>query len=272
MENQKQLLITGALGSLGEAVIELLIQDNWHIFATDNKAEILTKYNNHKNITPLLLNVTDTDSIKNTFEFVSKKTENLDAIIHLAGILIVGSMVELSIDKIQQILHVNLLGVYQINKTFLPLILNAKGRIVIISSETGKQTAAPFNGAYALSKHALEAYTDALRRELAFYNIKVIKFQPGAFKTNMTKGIENLFLEAAASSKLFQKNITKGRSYLPKVYKNAHKPIYLAKKIRKVLKTKNPKANYPIKQDALRNILDILPLNWADKLIKKALS
>lgn len=271
MEQQKYILVTGAFGGLGIPLLDLLIKNHYHIFACDI-LEVPSEYKQHKQITPISMDVQEQDSIDKAFNQVSKVTSNLDAIVHTAGILEVGSMVEIPTEKIQHILDINFLGVYRINKTFLPLILNSKGRILILSSETGKQTAAPFNGAYALSKYALEAYSDALRRELSFYGIKVIKFQPGAFKTNMTKQVEAIFMKAENNSKLFKQPISKGSSYLPSVYKNAKDPILLAKIMMKALTVKNPKTAYAIKQDSQRNFLEFLPTKWADKLIKKALS
>jgi len=272
LKKAKNILITGAFGGIGIALLDLLIDRQWHIFACDINPSIPDKYRSHSQITSLTLDICDQNSLVKTFEIISNSTNQLDAIIHTAGILEVGSMVEIPIEKIQKILDVNLLGVYQVNKIFLPLILNSKGRILILSSETGKQTAAPFNGAYALSKYALEAYSDALRRELSFYDIKVIKFQPGAFKTTMTKQVENLFSKAENTSVLFKKNISKGRSYLPNVYKNAGAPKVLAKVMVKSLTTKNPKTAYTINQDSQRNFLEYLPIKWTDKLIKRVLS
>ena len=272
MKSKKNILITGAYGGLGISLIDILLKSDWHIFACDINTSTPEKYQNHSQITSLTMDVRDFDAIEESYKVISKQTDQLDAIVHSAGLLEVGSMIEIPIEKIQKILDVNLLGVYQINKTFLPLILKSKGRILIMSSETGKQTSAPFNGAYALSKHALEAYADALRRELLFYNIKVIKFQPGAFKTNMTKQVELLFINAERDSVLFNKNIAKGRSYLPKVYENANDPKILAEIIKKALTAKNPKTTYAVKQDFLRNFLEYLPVKWADKFIKRFLS
>lgn len=272
MEQQKYILLTGAFGGLGIALLDLLIANNYHIFACDIISKVPDNYKQHAQITPISVDVQEQASIDQAFNQVSNVTTKLDAIVHTAGILEVGSMVEIPTEKIQHILDINFLGVYRINKTFLQLILNSKGRILILSSETGKQTAAPFNGAYALSKYALEAYSDALRRELSFYGIKVIKFQPGAFKTNMTKRVEEVFLKAENNSKLFKQPISKGSSYLPNVYKKANDPILLAKIMMKALTVINPKTTYAVKQDSQRNFLEFLPVKWADKLIKKVLS
>ena len=268
----KHILITGALGGLGTATITQLTKNQWYVFAADVNSNILEKYKDNDWVTPVLMDITDQSSIDKAFDKIAEQTSGLDAVINLAGILIVGSMVELPIESVSKIIDVNLLGAYRLNQKFLPLILSKKGRIINISSETGWQTAAPFNGAYALSKYALEAYSDALRRELAFLNIKVIKIQPGPFKTEMTKHIEQKFAKAENESTLFKKNLAKGQTYLPNVYKNAHDPVILAKTIVRALTAKKPKAAYSLKPDKIRSILEIIPTRWADYLVKKALS
>lgn len=272
MNNSKNILITGAYGGLATPLIQLLVKENYYVYATDANEKILEKYKNEKNIHPIVIDITSEENVQNAFIEIETITSTLDAIIHIAGKLVVGSLVEIEEAQLKSILEVNFLGVYRVNKQFSPLLLEKKGRIIIMSSETGKQTAAPFNGPYALSKYALEAYSDSLRRELSFLGISVVKIRPGAFKTEMTKHVESLFLEAEKKSKLFKKQLTKGRGYLPKVYKNANDPKLIAKKIGSILKAKNPKTVYTIKADPLRTFLEFLPTKWADFLIKKGLS
>jgi len=272
MKIRKQALIIGALGGLGSATIELLINNGWDVFAADIQQKVLTNYLEIDHITPIVMDVTNEDSIKETFKLISGQTGHLDAVIHMAGIIKVGSIAERPISDLKKVLEINLFGVYRVNKQFIPLLLERKGRIINLSSEVGKQTSAPFNGIYSISKHALEAYSDALRRELNFLGIKVIKIQPGPFKTNMTKNAEKLFIEAERSSIYFKRNLTKGISYLPKVYTNAHDPVYVAKTIKRALESANPKTAYSIKVDLTRSILNVLPVKWTDKLYKKILS
>jgi NAD(P)-dependent dehydrogenase (short-subunit alcohol dehydrogenase family) len=272
MKSTKQIFISGALGGLGEATIDLLVNKGWHVFASDINPEILIRYDMHISVTPLVVDVTKTHSIDEAYEFVAKNTDGLDALLTMAGILKIGSVAEVNVEVARKALDINLFGAYHLNQRFLSLILKRKGRILTMSSEVGIQMAAPFNGIYSMSKHAMEAYSDALRRELAFLGIKVIKIQPGPFKTMMTKHAEAIFIEAENNSVYFKHNIKKGIPYLPKVYKNASEPIHVAKTIMKALTAKNPKIAYLIKPDLLRLMLDKLPVRWADKLIKMALS
>jgi NAD(P)-dependent dehydrogenase (short-subunit alcohol dehydrogenase family) len=76
-------------------------------------------------------------------------------------------MVEMDEAVMKRVLDVNVMGTFRVNKAFFPLIKARRGRILNISSETGWQSGGPFDGAYASSKHCIEAYSDSLRRELA---------------------------------------------------------------------------------------------------------
>ncbi len=271
-EIKKRILVTGAMGGLGLATVSQLVNNNFYVFAADVDKGIVEKFKNNPLVSPLVMDLTEPNSIDRAYRFIISETHYLDAIINMAGILTVGSVVEVDVEEVQNALDINMLGVYRVNKKFLPLLMNKGGRIIIISSEAAKQTAAPFNGIYTLTKYALEAYSDALRRELSFLNIKVIKLRPGAFKTRMTKSLETLFTTAEKKSILFKKNLNKGKNYLPKIVQNANDPILIAKKIIRILEVRRPRTTYSIKHDIPRTILEILPVKWADKLIEKMLS
>ena len=269
---KKKILVTGAMGGLGLATVTQLVNNNFYVFAADIDKGIVEKFKNNPLVSPLVMDITDPNSIERAYQFIISQTHDLDAIINMAGILIVGSVVEVEEEMVQNALDINLLGVYRVNKKFLPLLMNRRGRIIIISSEVAKQTAAPFNGVYTLAKYALEAYSDSLRRELLFLNIKVIKLQPGAFRTRMTERVETLFSTAEKKSVLFKKNLNKGKSYLSEIVRNANDPNLIAKKIVRILEVRHPRTTYSIKHDIPRTILEILPVKWADKLIGKILS
>ena len=268
---RRNILLTGAFGGLGEATIKQLKEESWHVFATDSNQGILQKYFGDKRVTPIVMDVTDQNSIDDAFTSIAEQIPGLDAIINIAGVLVIGSVAEVPVETVQKVLDINVLGTYRVNQQFLPLVIHQKGRIINVSSETGWQSASPFNGVYALSKHAIEAYSDALRRELAFIDVKVIKIQPGPLKTEMTKQVVGLFEAEGKKSGLFEKQLSKALTYLPDVYKNANEPSLFAKIVLKALTEPKPKTAYSLKPDKTRSFLDKLPVKWADKLIKRAL-
>ncbi|MCZ6828004.1 MAG: SDR family NAD(P)-dependent oxidoreductase [Gammaproteobacteria bacterium] len=203
---------------------------------------------------------------------VRESVDGLDAIVNFAGILAVGSMVEIEEATMQRVLDVNVMGTFRVNQVFFPMIKARQGRIVNISSETGWQSGAPFNGAYASSKHCIEAYTDSLRRELALLDIHVIKIQPGPFKTEMVGSIDGNFSKAIEASRDFKEVLTRMKGIAVQESTKGHAPAELAATIHDALTVASPKPAYSVKPDLARSLLEYLPTRWADALMKKILS
>lgn len=267
----KEVLITGGAGGLGRITSEYLASKGWHVFALDLE-EANTRKHEHPGVTPVSADITSETSVSHAFSYVSGKTDGLDAIVHLAGILVIGSLVEIPNRDIERIMNINLLGAYRINKIFLPLVYQKKGRIIAISSETGWQRPAPFNGPYAMSKHALEAYCDALRRELDLLDIRVITIQPGPLKTGLTDQVTNLFAVAIQSSQYFSKHLEAARNLLNNIHNKAGNPQRLVGVIDRALSTKNPSIRYSVMPDRARSALEWLPVRWADRIYRKVLT
>jgi NAD(P)-dependent dehydrogenase (short-subunit alcohol dehydrogenase family) len=140
-----------------------------------------------------------------------------------------------------------------------------------MSSETGWQSTAPFNGPYGLCKHAIESYSDALRRELRFRGVKVIKIQPWGFNTDLVAGLEATFQKAIADSTHFTEMVTRHMHLAVAEVSKARDPVLVARTIHKALTAPRPKAAYSVKPDPLRSFLSFLPTRLADALIFHAL-
>jgi NAD(P)-dependent dehydrogenase (short-subunit alcohol dehydrogenase family) len=263
---KRTALVTGAGGGLGRATVERLVMDGWQVFAADIDQEILRASAHDPDIVPVFLDVTDRESVERAFATVSSHADHLNGIVNFAGVMGVGSLTDIPEERLARILDVNVMGTYRVNKKFLPLVEACGGRIVNVSSETGWQTAAPFNGPYAMSKHAIEAYSDALRRELALLGVKVIKIQPGPFKTSMVEGIERAFDQAGTETTNFAEVIGKLKKLASKQINTAHDPDILAQVVEKALTTKSPRPVYSVKPDRLRTSLEKLPLRAADEV------
>ncbi len=263
---KRTALITGAGGGLGHATIERLVAKDWKVFAADIDTDLLGSSMHDSDVVPIVMDVTDRESIQSAYEAVASQTNRLDGIVNFAGIMGVGSLTDIPEERLARILDVNVMGTYRVNKKFFPLVEAAKGRIVNLSSETGWQSAAPFNGPYAMSKHAIEAYSTALRRELALLDVKVITIQPGAFRTNMVAGIERAFTAAEAETQRFARVLRKLKMLAGKEIESARDPDILAQVIETALTAKRPKPVYSVKPDRLRSTLEKLPLRTLDQL------
>ena len=259
----KTIVITGAAGGLGRALAEHLAAQNWKVFALDYNQEQLATYQ-HPNVVTVQVDVTDDASVANAVEQVKAQTSSIDAIVNFAGILLLGSGVEVPAQDVMRIMNVNLMGTYRINQGFFNLLLPNKGRIINISSETGILSPAPFSAFYYMSKRAVEVYTDALRRELRFLGIKVIKVRPGAFATNMQGNAMSLLQKTLDESQLFKRQIEKGNGLAKHGAGNPKDPKVLAKKIKHILTTKNPKIAYNVNVNKTLKLLSSLPERLQD--------
>ncbi len=268
----KTVFLTGAAGGLGASAVRHLAERDWHVFAADFDREALEReFAAMPNVTTIDLDVTAPASVAAAHDRVAAACNGLDGVVNFAGVLLVGSLAEIDSEAVHRLLDVNVMGTIRVNRAMFPLVLARKGRIVNISSETGWQTAMPFNGAYAMSKHAIEAYSDSLRRELMFLDVPVIKIQPGPFRTAMVAGIERNFVRAAEASIYFRDMLTRLGPAAAKEQAAAHDPALLAEVVCTALTTPSPQAAYSVKPDLQRSALSLLPDWAADPLLKLAL-
>ena len=264
----KYALISGAESGLAKASIKELEKLGWTIFCLDIKYDKIIVENN-KHFIPL--DVTSDESLKKAYQYIKTQTDKLDIISNFAGIVILGSLVELPIDTLDKIIKINLLGTYKINAQFFDMIYRAKGRIINISSEYGKICGIPFHGYYGISKHAIELYNDSLRRELLSSGIKVISIRPGAFKTNMQQGITSQFEKVVEETKMYKKPLTKMKNIMTTELDKAKPTEIFAKTFMKAVLSKRPKKSYKVNNSFKMKLLTILPSSLQDFAFKKYL-
>ncbi len=120
----------------------------------------------------------------------------LAGLVNNAGIASFGPLEQTPRDVVDRVLRVNVSGVIATIQCFLPLLRQATGRIVNISSINGRLSF-PFTSIYSASKFALEALSDSLRVELAPWGIRVAVVEPGATRTD----IRDLAVRAWADSR-----------------------------------------------------------------------
>ncbi|HWH29035.1 MAG TPA: SDR family NAD(P)-dependent oxidoreductase [Mycobacteriales bacterium] len=256
----RDVLVTGAGRGLGAATTSRLVAAGWRVFAADLEPPAPAD-----GVVPVRLDVTAQASVDAALATVSDETSGLGAVVHFAGLLRVGSVAEVPTEMVARVLDVNVLGVHRVTRAFLPLLEKDRGRVVVISSETGVQTAAPFNGVYAMSKHALEAYADALRRELVHVGIPVVKVQPGPFRTQLVSDSVAQSDAAARESERFSDALRGFARHMPRELAKAHDPALLAEVVLAALTEERPKPAYLVHPDRTRMLLERLPVRAADK-------
>jgi len=270
-KEQKTIVVTGAASGIGLAISQYFAEKGDHVFATDINKDALEKMAGIENLTPLFMDVTNTPSLLNAREKIAAVTDGLDGLVNNAGLFIGGPLVEVSEQKMEQIFAVNVLGVYKTTKAFFPLLLQKKGRIVNIGSEVGRLVF-PVNGPYSMTKFALEAFSDALRRELMFLGMRVIHLQMGAVNTPLLDTTirtysQDFDLEETHFPNLLTRVITSCETEKNR----CASPEEVAKIVFRVMYKKHTRARYRIKNNRSRRMLEFFPENMLDRIMFRVL-
>ena len=196
-----RVLITGASGGIGCATSRELVSRGWTVFGGVRREADARRLRAElgESFQPLMLDVTDPAAVREAAGAVEEELAgaNLDALVNNAGTTCLGPLACLSTEALRGQFEVNLFGLFEVTRRFLPLLGAARGgaqpascgspgRIVNLSSASGR-LAFPFFGFYAASKHALEGLSDALRRELQLYGIHVILIEPSIVRTPLVE-------------------------------------------------------------------------------------
>jgi len=262
----KYVFFTGATGGLGKVCVEVLSRTGrWTIFAGGTNETVLARLGELSNVIPVRVDVTRQASVEAALEDVKAHAETLDAIVNFAGLACFTSLVEGdSVDAIERLLAVNLVGTARVNRTFFEMIRKGRGRIINCSSESGWMTPTPFAGPYVLSKYAVEAYNDSLRRELMFLGIPVIKMQPGSFETPVRQKVNELFEKSLAETKYYGKLLLRLKPLMTMELGQRNDVRRLANALLRALESKRPRLYYRVGTGRLLALLECLPERWVD--------
>lgn len=185
MTGRKTIIVTGASSGIGAYCARALRDDGWRVFATARKAEDVAALE-ADGIEALFLDYRDTASIERLVsEVLSRTGGTLDALFNNGGQAQVGAVEDLPVEALREQFEVNLFGVHDLTRRLIPAMrAQGHGRIVNCSSMLGL---APrkWRGAYAASKHALEALTMSMRAEFAGSGIHVSLIEPGLIVTKV---------------------------------------------------------------------------------------
>ncbi|XP_054033312.1 retinol dehydrogenase 16 [Dryobates pubescens] len=148
----------------------------------------------------VLLDVTSSQSIAAAAAWVRERvgSRGLWGLVNNAGVLgFVGPAEWLTKEDFAKALDVNLLGLIEVTLSLLPLLRQARGRVVNVASVAGRISF--FSGGYCISKYGVEAFSDSLRREMRPFGVQVSIIEPGSFRTTLTdtrallKNLEHLW-------------------------------------------------------------------------------
>ena len=277
----ESVVVTGVSTGIGWGITKILTQHGFRVFGSVRKtqdAERLTKEFGERFI-PLLFDITDEAGVRAAAQQVGEQLNGLTlfGLVNNAGIAVPAPLMHQPIADFRHQMEVNLIGAVIVSQAFLPSLgadrsLKGKpGRIINISSVSG-QRGAPFVGAYAASKHALEGLSEVLRRELMLYGIDVIIVGPGAVATPIWDKAEKEDIsiykhtEYASPAVEFQK-------YMVEIGRKGYPPEKVGEVVLHALTTSKPRVRYAVVPNALSSwfIPMLLPKRLVDAIIARRL-
>ncbi|WP_290859625.1 SDR family NAD(P)-dependent oxidoreductase [Hamadaea sp.] len=177
--------MTGAAGGIGAAAVRSLAGHGMRVYATvrgdDETSRSLAKIANVRLIT---MDVSEPASVEAAVETIRRESPALRAVVNNAGVIVQGPLELVPPAELRRQFEVNTFGPAYVVQAFLPLLRAGGGRIVNVGAPTGR-VAMPFLGPISASKAALESFSNALRLELAAWNIPVSVIEPGSTQTRI---------------------------------------------------------------------------------------
>ena len=198
---KKNIIVTGASGGIGNAIIKKLSETGANILASGTRIEKLEELKkNFEGLKILKFDISQSDKIE---EFIENATNelsgSLDGIINNAGITQDNLAIRMSLDEWQKVININLTSTFLMSKFAIKKMLkNKSGKIVNITSVVG-HTGNLGQANYTASKAGIVAMSKSLAIEYAKKNININCISPGFIQTAMTDKIDDKFKEVIIS-------------------------------------------------------------------------
>ncbi len=269
------IVITGASSGIGAACAEYFAAQDYTVFAGVRKTADADKLREAiPGVQPILIDVTQPAMIAQAVQQVAEQVgaAGLMGLVNNAGIAYPGPLEYAPLEQVRQHMEVNVIGQVAVTQAFLPLLRQAGGRVVNMSSMGGVNSI-PYFGAYCASKFALEGLNDALRLELRPFGIRVCIIEPGAVETPIwakADGGGEMFADYPPEAwERYGRSMRWLQKSIPDM--GGMPPERVARAVEHALTARRPRARYVIDWPSrLRAWLELLPVPWRDWLISRA--
>jgi NAD(P)-dependent dehydrogenase (short-subunit alcohol dehydrogenase family) len=192
---RRAVLVTGASSGIGRRTTELLAANGFFVYAGARKDADLAELAALENVQAIRLDVTIPAQIEAAVRTVRDAGRGLWGLVNNAGVAVLAPLIEMRDEDLAFQLDTNVFGPFRVTKAFAPLLIESKGRVAITGSISGAVTWA-MGGAYTMSKHAIEAYTDVLALELQPFGVQVSVVDPGNYRSEIMTNMRQRLIDA----------------------------------------------------------------------------
>lgn len=258
--SRRHLLVTGASSGIGRATALRTAATGWHVFAGVRRDEDGTALAAAADgaLSPVRLDVTRPDEVARARLEVEAHVgaAGLDGLVNNAGVGGTGPTELLPLDDFRRLFEVNFVGQIAVVQAFLPALRQAAGRIILIGS-IGRRITIPFGAPLAGSKSAIRSLADALRLELAPWNIRVVLLEPASIHTGAVDKVERAARRTVESFPAESRDLY-ADTYLGMIAasmsreRHGSPPEVVADRVSRVLAARRPRACYLVGKDSWR--------------------
>jgi NAD(P)-dependent dehydrogenase (short-subunit alcohol dehydrogenase family) len=277
MSKSLSILITGATTGIGRHAALYLASKGHHVIASGRKADLLADLAAEATraglrLDTVRLDVTDARSIDEAVAQVDRLTggRGIDGLVNNAGYGQPGPLIEVSDAELRQQFETNVFGLMAVTRAFLPQLRGRRGRLVNVSSVGGRVTF-PLFGAYHGSKYAVEAFSDALRNELAPFGMKVVVIEPGPIRSEFGDRALAAAQSFAKPSSPYAPVIARAEEIKAITDKQSASPEVVSRAMERALTSSRPAHRYvvPFTSRLMVFLMRVLPVRWTDSLVRR---
>jgi NAD(P)-dependent dehydrogenase (short-subunit alcohol dehydrogenase family) len=275
----RAIVITGCSSGFGRVTALHLARHGWFVFATvrseTDQSDLLseaTRLGCKEQLAVIICDITQLEQVVALSETVAAETTRLHALLNNAGTAYAAPLELLALDDLRAQLEINVVAQVSITQALLPLLKEARGTIINVSSVSGR-IATPVIGAYAASKFALEAISDTWRIELAHFGVRVVVIEPDSSSTNIwdTSRQRSAARLGAYRDGPYRRLLNTTESIVARIPSAGFPPQLFADTILHILSASRPHARYVVPRKAiwLLRLHRLLPDSIWDKQIRR---
>lgn len=265
------VLITGAAGGIGTATVRLLVERGHHVFAGVHRSAAALHGLSGVHVLPF--DVTDPDAVRGAAERVAAALDGrqLRAVVNNAGLIVQGPLELVPPADLRRQFEVNTFGPTFVAQAFLPLLRSGGGRLVNVSAPTAN-TPLPFLGPISASKAALASLSEALRTELAAWDVPVVLVEPDSTDTPIFAKADAAARRALADADparvaLYRPHLEALGAAMAAQEPAAVGPVATA--IVEAVESRRPKRRYVVGRARMLSALSRLPAGLREKMIAR---
>ncbi len=285
--NGSNVVVTGVSSGIGREIARFLAGKGYRVFGSVRKAADADKLVQELDdcFHPLIFDVCDRAAVDEAAAMVRSviKDEPLLALINNAGLALFGPMEHLDDDAFEHIIQVNLIGTRIVTNAFLPLLRGDYAqsdrrqstqvvKIVNVSSLSGIFNT-PMNGAYCVSKHAMESLGEIYRRELMSTNVDVVAIRSGPIQSEIWR--KNLDEGAQYEGTIYEAQAKTSQKIMRSAQRGALPADVIARLVWDIIEGRKKRISYEVGRGAKISRLfssSLMPRRLADRLIHKTLN